>query len=70
MSDKEIEHALEKVKLEEELAESRRAVSRAHAMLRNVATDLEDGRDPLVVADDIHEALGEGRTNGTEDDSQ
>lgn len=61
-----IEHAMKQVQLEEELSHARAALSRAHTMLRNVATDLEEGTDSLQVADDIHEALGEGRPNNTE----
>lgn len=64
MSD-DIEQTMKIVKLEDEVSQTRMALTRAHTMLRNVATDLEEGTDPLKVADDIHEALGEDRPNGT-----
>lgn len=67
MSD-DIEQTMKIIKLEDEVSHTRNALTRAHTMLRNVATDLEEGTDPLKVADDIHEALGEDRPNGTTED--
>lgn len=56
------------VQLESERDEANAAKSRAHTFLRNTATELEEGVDPMVVADNIHEAMGEGRPNKTTED--
>ena len=63
-----IEHVMVKLRLEGERDEALAAKNRAHAFLRNVATDLEEGSDPNWVADNIHCALGEGRPNGTSEE--
>lgn len=61
----EMGHALKIVQLEGERDDARNARNFAQSFMRNVATELEDGADPLKMADDIREALDEGRPNGT-----
>lgn len=63
-----IEISLQLIQLETERDEASAAKSRAHTFLRNVAIDLEEGKDPTWVADNIHDALGDGRPNKTEEE--
>lgn len=52
---------------ESEIRDYQNRISRIHCFLRNVLVDLEEGdKDQLEIADDIHEAIGEERVNGTE----
>lgn len=60
-----IAHALKIVQLEGERDDARRARDFAQTFMRNAAQELEENEDALKVADDIHEALDEGRPNGT-----
>lgn len=63
-----IEHAMRRLQLEAERDDAYAGKNRAHTFLRNVATDLEEGRDPMWVADNIHSALGDERPNGTSEE--
>lgn len=63
-----VQHAMEKVQMEEEIASLRRSVTHLKTFLTNICTSLEEGDDPLKVADDIHDAMGDGRPNNTEEE--
>lgn len=61
-----IEIAMLKQQNEDNMREAQLRISFCQNFMRDIATYLEEGvRDPIALADDIHEALGDERINGT-----
>lgn len=62
-----LHHAMELARMQDVISMQHQKLTAFQAVIANTIIDLEEGGDALKVADDLHEALGGKRMNGTEE---